>query len=162
VGPAAAKELARVYRSMDRLLDASEEELTEIEGIGPVIAAAWAGWASDPESRRLIERLAQGGVRVEEPAPEAPPGSELLAGVSVVVTGTLASMSREEAEEAVAARGGKATGSVSSRTTVLVVGEAPGASKVRKAAELGTQTLDEEGFLRMLEEGLPAEPATGP
>jgi DNA ligase (NAD+) len=162
VGPAAAKELARVYRSMERLLDASEEELTQIEGIGPVIAAAWVGWASDPESRRLIERLAQGGVRVEEPAPEAPPGSELLAGVSVVVTGTLASMSREEAEEAVAARGGKATGSVSSRTTALVVGEAPGASKVRKAAELGTPTLDEEGFLRMLEEGLPAEPATGP
>jgi DNA ligase (NAD+) len=165
VGPAASKELARVYRSMARLLDAPEEELTGIEGIGPVIAAAWAGWASDPESRGLIERLAEGGVCMEEPEPEGPVTSEMLAGVTVVVTGTLATMSREEAEEAVAARGGKATGSVSSKTTVLVVGESPGASKVRKAEELGTPVLGEERFLRMLKEGLPAAAAgtaTGP
>lgn len=153
VGPAAAKEMARVYRSMDRLLAAGEEELTAIEGIGPVIASAWVEWASDSESRRVIERLREGGVRMEDPEPEGEAPSDLLGGLTVVVTGTLSDMSREEAEAAVEARGGRATGSVSSKTSALVVGESPGASKLDKARSLGTPVLDEAAFRRLLEEG---------
>ena len=81
------------------------------------------------------------------------PGSDLLAGLSFVVTGTLESLSREQAEAAIVARGGKATGSVSGKTTALVVGEGPGGSKVSKAEQLGVRMIDEATLLRLLEEG---------
>ncbi len=154
VGPAAAKEFARVYRSLDRLLDASEDDLTAIDGIGPIIARAWVEWASDEENRSLVAKLKQGGVRTEDPEPDAPSEeSDLLAGLSFVVTGTLEAFSREEAEAAIVARGGKATGSVSKKTAALVVGDAPGASKANKAADLGVPTIDEATFARLLDEG---------
>jgi DNA ligase (NAD+) len=154
VGPAAAKEFARHYRSIPHLLEASEEELTAIDGIGPIIARAWTAWASDPENRELIRRFREAGVRVEDPEPEetAEP-SDLLAGMTLVISGTLQGYSREEAEAAIAARGGKATGSVSKKTSALVVGEAPGASKLAKAEGLGVPVLDEAALVRLLEEG---------
>ncbi len=152
VGPAAAKEFARVYRSMDRLLDAPGEDLTAIEGIGPVIARAWTEWAADPQHRALVDKLARGGVRMSDPEPEGG-GGELLEGITVVVTGTLSGFSREQAQEEIERRGGKVTGSVSGRTDALVVGESPGASKLTKAESLGVPTIDEATFRRLLDEG---------
>jgi DNA ligase (NAD+) len=154
VGPSAAKEFARRFRSMDRLLEASEEDLLTIEGIGPAIAAAWVSWASEPENRRLIEKFRLGGVRMEDPEPtgqESIPA--VLEGLTLVVSGTLEGFSRDEAEAAIEARGGKATGSVSKKTAALVVGESPGASKLAKAESLGVPIVDEAVFLRLLEEG---------
>jgi DNA ligase (NAD+) len=157
VGPAAAKEFARVYRSIDRLMGASVEDLTSIEGIGPIIARAWAEWAAEPENQALIGKLRAGGVRMEDPEPEAPAaGSDLLAGGGFVVTGTLSGYTREQAEEALVSRGGKVTSSVSKKTTALIVGEAPGASKTSKAAELGVRVIDEVVFERLLVAGLAA------
>jgi DNA ligase (NAD+) len=154
VGPAAAKEFARVFRSVPRLLDASEDDLTAIEGIGPIIARAWVEWASDEENQRLIRRLADAGVRVDDPEPEAEEGaSDLLAGLALVITGTLDGFTREEAEAAVALRGGKVTGSVSKKTTAVVAGESPGGSKMTKAEALGVPVIDEATFRRLLDDG---------
>jgi DNA ligase (NAD+) len=154
VGPAAAKEFARRFRSIPALLDASEQELTEIDGIGPKIARAWSEWASDEENRRLVGRLADVGVRVTDPEPEGGDRApELLAGVALVVTGTLDRYTREEAEAAVVARGGRVTGSVSKKTTAVVAGDSPGASKMTKAEALGVRVIDGDEFERLLAEG---------
>ena len=152
VGPSAAKELARRYGSVPRLLDASAEELTGIDGIGEVIANAWVDWAADEENRRLIARMADAGVRMEDPEPEGG-SSDLLAGKSFVITGTLPSHSRDEAKEAVESRGGKVTGSVSGKTTAVISGESPGGSKLAKAAELGIPVLQGDAFEDLLAEG---------
>ncbi|MFP5333151.1 MAG: NAD-dependent DNA ligase LigA [Acidimicrobiia bacterium] len=153
VGPKAAEEFARHYRSLRRLVEASAEELEGIEGIGPTIARAWVEWVSEPENRALLDKLAVGGVRTEDPEPDQHHQSDLLAGVTLVVSGTLENFSRDEAQEAITARGGKATGSVSKQTTALVVGESPGGSKVSKAETLGIPVIDEDTFVRLLEEG---------
>ena len=150
VGPSAAKELARQFRTMDALLAVDAEELTELEGIGPVIAEAWAGWVSEDENRALIRRMAEAGVRMSDPEPEGV-GSSLLEGLTFVVTGTLPEHSRDEAKEALETLGAKVTGSVSNKTTALIAGEAPGASKVSKAESLGVPLLDAEGFDDLLE-----------
>ncbi len=154
VGPSAAKELARQFRTMDALLAVDAEELTELEGIGPVIAEAWAGWVSEDENRALIRRMAEAGVRMSDPEPEGV-GSSLLEGLTFVVTGTLPEHSRDEAKEALETLGAKVTGSVSNKTTALIAGEAPGASKVSKAESLGVPLLDAEGFDDLLENGWP-------
>ena len=156
VGPSAAKEFARRCHSMDRLLDAPREELLDIEGIGPAIADAWSDWAIEPENRTLIEKFRQGGVRMEDRGEEPSANSDLLAGVTLVVSGTLERFSRDEAREAIEERGGKATGSVSNKTTALVVGDSPGAAKVGKAEALGVPIIDEATFERMLEDGIAA------
>ncbi len=153
VGDSVARLLARRYRSIRALMDAPEEELADIEGIGPVIARSVREWFDDPDNRALIDKLDAAGVRLEDEDVEAGVPSDLLDGVTVVITGTLDGFTREEAEDAVVARGGRATGSVSKKTTVLVVGEHPGASKVRKAEELGVPTIDEETFERLLTDG---------
>lgn len=152
VGPAAAQEFARAYRSMDGLLQASREELTVLEGIGPKIADAWLGWIDEPGSRELLDRLAAGGVRMDDPEPEGVT-SDLLAGVTLVVTGTLVNYTRDEAKAAIEAVGGKVTGSVSKRTTALVAGDSPGGSKYTKAESLGIPIIDEGTFTLLLEEG---------
>ena len=108
-------------------------------------------WASDDSNRALIARLGEGGVRLEDPVPQGGV-SDLLAGVTVVITGTLASIGREAAKAAIEERGGKVTSSVSGKTTALVAGESPG-SKLAKAQGLGVPVVDEEAFLRLLEEG---------
>jgi DNA ligase (NAD+) len=135
------------------MMEASEEEIAEIEGVGPVIAASLRDWSLDPDNRALIEKLARAGVRMEDQAEAPAAQSDLLAGVTFVVTGTLGAMSREQAEAAVVARGGKATASVSKKTTFLVAGESPGASKIDKARELDIPTIDEARFIAMLEKG---------
>jgi DNA ligase (NAD+) len=120
-----------------------------------VIAAEIRGWSQDPDNRRLVEKLGAAEVRLTDQVEEAV-GSDLLAGTIFVISGTLDGMTREEAEVAVTSRGGKATGSVSSKTTALVVGESPGASKTKKAEDLGVPIIDGETFSRVLVEGVSA------
>jgi DNA ligase (NAD+) len=153
VGPSAAKELARRFRSMEALLHVEVDELTDLEGVGEVIAEAWFGWASEPENRELIRRMAEAGVRMADPEPEAGRSSSLLEGLVFVVTGTLPEHSRDEAKAALEVLGAKVTGSVSTKTTALIAGDVPGASKVTKAESLGVPIIDGDGFAELLEDG---------
>ena len=114
-----------------------------------------AEWAADPVNRDLVAKLGRAGVRLEDEVEAGVPG-DLLAGATFVVSGTLEGFSREEAQTAIEQRGGKATGSVSSKTTALIVGESPGAAKTRKAEELGIPILDGDQFEKVLEQGLSA------
>ncbi|MDH3517932.1 MAG: NAD-dependent DNA ligase LigA, partial [Acidimicrobiia bacterium] len=151
VGGTVARTLARRFRSLPALLDATEEEIASVEGIGPVIARSVYEWAAEPENRALVAKLSRAGVRLADPV--AAGQDELLAGVTLVVTGTLEGFSREEAKIAVESRGGKATGSVSKNTLAVVAGASPGAAKLSKAAELGVPVIDEAEFVRLLEVG---------
>ncbi len=154
VGPAAAKEFARRFRSIDVLMVATEEELVGIDGIGATIAQAWIEWAGEPESRELIERFRSAGVRLADPEPEPSERAEqTLSGVTLVVTGTLERFTRDEVEEAVARLGGKVTGSVSKKTTAVVAGASPGAAKLTKAESLDTPVIDEPTLVQLLEHG---------
>ena len=155
VGGTVARILVRAFGSLTAIMDATEEEIAAVEGIGPVIAAEVRTWSSDPANRTLVEKLGAAGVRLAEQLPEGE-ASDLLAGATFVVSGTIEGYTREEAEAAIEARGGKATGSVSGRTTALIVGESPGASKTAKAEELGIPIIDADTFARLLEEGLSA------
>ena len=153
VGPAAAKLFAETFPSMERLLAATEEELGAIEGIGPKIAHAWAEWINESENRLLIHQLGDRGVRLEDPELEIAEGaSDILAGLSFVITGTLESMSRDEVRAAIELRGGKVTGSVSGKISGLVCGANPG-SKLAKAESLGVAVLNDEQFTKVLSEG---------
>jgi DNA ligase (NAD+) len=136
---------------MDRVMDAPEDEIAAVEGIGPVIAASIKRFFSMPRNREVVERLRAAGVNFE--GPRAPAAAQTLAGKSIVVTGTLLRRSREDAEAAIKARGGKAPGSVSQKTTALVRGGEPGGAKLAKATELGVPVLDEDAFERLLETG---------
>jgi len=151
--------LARAMGSLDRIMSASEEEISAVEGIGPVIAASVHEFFSLDRNRDVIRRLQEAGVNPQ--GPSAPTLPQTMVGLSVVVTGTLERLSREAAEEAIKARGGKAPGSVSKKTTAVVVGEGPGAAKLNKAQELGVPILDEAAFERLLETGELPEPAAG-
>ncbi len=157
VGGTVARMLARRFRSLPRMLDASEEELGAIEGIGPEIVRSVREWAAEPENRKLVSKLAAAGVRLGDPEPEGV-AADLLDGVTLVITGTLDTLSREQAKEAVENRGGKVTGSVSKKTTALVAGESPG-GKLAKAETLGVPVIDEQTFLALLETGPAALPA---
>jgi DNA ligase (NAD+) len=151
LGSTGSQILARQMRHLDRILSASAEELSAVEGVGPIIGASVQRFFATPGNQEVVERLRAAGLNFE--GPEAPEVPQVLAGLSVVVTGTLEGWSREEAEEAIKARGGKSPGSVSKKTTALVVGAEPGNAKVTKAAELGVAVLDEGGFARLLETG---------
>lgn len=153
IGPKAAEEFAREFRSIDRLVQAAEDDLLAIDGIGPTIVSAWTEWVGEPENRALLDKLREGGVRMEDPEPEESEVSNVLADLTFVISGTLEGFTRDEAQAAIISRGGKATGSVSKKTTALVVGDSPGASKVSKAESLGVRVIDEETFVRVLERG---------
>jgi DNA ligase (NAD+) len=146
VGADAARRLADAFGSVEAIAGATEEELLAVEGIGKVIAASLREHFSRAGSKRLLAKLKKAGVRLEE-ARKAAGGP--LSGKTVVITGTLASMTREEAKARVRALGGKATESVSGGTDYLVAGESPG-SKLEKARKLGVVVLDEEGFARLI------------
>jgi len=152
LGPAAAEALTAAFGDLDRIMAASVEALAAADGVGTIIADSLHTWFADPANRELIERLRAAGLNFQGPTGgDARP--KVLAGMSVVVTGTLDGFSREEAEAAIKERGGKSPGSVSGKTTAVVVGEGPGASKVTKAEELGVPVLDEVAFLSLLETG---------
>ncbi len=151
LGPAGAETLARHFGHLDALLDASAEDIAAVEGIGPIIAASVHAWFADEQNREVIEKLRKAGVNLEGPEVENVP--QTLEGKSVVVTGTLEHYSRERVEEVIKAHGGKSPGSVSKKTTAVVVGEGPGAAKLTKAEELGVPVLDEAGFETLLQTG---------
>jgi DNA ligase (NAD+) len=148
IGYVNARNLARHLRSMDALMEVSEEQLAEVEGVGAIMAKTVHETLAEDRSRELIERLRGYGLHMEEEGP-APPSEGPLVGKTLVLTGTLPNLTRPEATARIEAAGGKVTGSVSKKTDYLVAGEDPG-TKLTKAQELGTQVLDEEGLLGLL------------
>jgi DNA ligase (NAD+) len=151
VGFALARELAAHFGSLDALEGATEESLLEMSGIGPTLATSVNAWFSDQHNRELLRRL-----RERKVAPRAAAhgsgaaGGGRLAGKTLVVTGTLESMSREQAEELIREQGGRVTVSVSRSTDYLVAGASPGASKTKAAEKHGTQVIDERELLTLL------------
>ena len=150
VGSEVAELLASSFGDMDRLRAASEEEMTAIPGVGPKIAASVAGFFSDEGNVALVEKLRDAGVRMDADEAAAPAEGLLMSGMVFCFTGTLAAMPRSQGEELVRSLGAAASGSVTKKTTHLVVGAEPGASKVTQAAKYGTQVLNEDEFLALL------------
>ncbi|MEV5976973.1 NAD-dependent DNA ligase LigA [Streptomyces sp. NPDC052114] len=152
VGPVAAEALAREFRSIDRIEQATEEELAVVEGVGPTIAASLKQWFAEEWHREILRKWRAAGVRMEEEASGEDEGPRPLEGLTVVVTGTLEHHTRDGAKEALQSRGAKVTGSVSKKTAFVVVGDNPG-SKYDKAMQLKVPVLNEEGFAVLLEQG---------
>lgn len=152
VGPTAARALATALGSLAAIMAAGEEQLADVEGVGPTIAAALREWFAVDWHRAIVDKWAAAGVRM---ADERDTGiSPTVAGLTIVVTGSLSGFSRDEAREAIIIRGGKAAGSVSKKTSFVVAGDAPG-SKYDRAVELGVPILDEDGFRALLADGPP-------
>ena len=149
VGFVTAQNLVRHFGSVDGLIAATQEEIQECDGIGPDRAESIAEWFADEENRRLIEELRSLGLRFEAGEEDRPPEGPLT-GQTYVITGTLEDMSREQAATELEARGAKVTNSVSKKTTGLIVGEEPGASKLTKAQQTGVPLLTEADLKRLL------------
>jgi DNA ligase (NAD+) len=145
VGRATATDLAAAFGSLDELLTAKASRLRELKGIGPVVAEAIDDWTNASENRKLVQRLKR--LKLD---PRFRTGSGPLKGQTVVLTGSLESMSRDEAKEAVAAAGGRASSSVSGRTDLLVVGRDPGDRKTEAAEKHGVSMIDEDAFLQRI------------
>ena len=180
LGPTGSRSLARAVGSLDALLETPLAEIAALEGIGPVIADSVVEFLASPGNRSVIDKLRAAGVDPREPGARATPGAgagdgggaaggaggvdgvadaieQILAGRSVVVTGSLEGYSREEAEEAIVSRGGRSPGSVSAKTWAVVVGAEPGTAKLKKAEELGIPVVDGDAFEVLLRTGeLPA------
>ena len=163
LGPAASQVLAAKFGTLRRVFEASDDERAAVDGVGGVIAAALGAWYAKPTSREFLDQLEAAGVNFgseeEAAAREAARAAipQTLAGKTVVVTGAVPGYTREGAEEAIEARGGKSPGSVSKKTFALVVGEGAGASKLTKAEQLGTPIVPAERFAELLDSGeLPA------
>lgn len=153
VGPTAARALATEFGSMDAIRAASQERLSNVDGVGETIAASLKEWFAVDWHLEILDRWAQAGVRMEDQRDASI--ERTLEGLTIVVTGTLEGFTRDSAKEAIIVRGGKASGSVSKKTDYLVAGAAAG-SKLEKAESLGVKVLDEAGFRQLLEKG-PAE-----
>ena len=146
MGAQTATSLAREFKDLSNLIDASEDDLLKITDIGVVVAESILAWFSDEDNLKLLADLKELGV---SPLAEKTSGLPLV-GKSYIVTGTLASMGREEAEDKLRALGATVTSSVTKTTTALIVGEKPGKSKLEKAEKLGIVTINEEDFLRLI------------
>ncbi|MGH9043764.1 MAG: NAD-dependent DNA ligase LigA [Acidimicrobiales bacterium] len=156
VGPAAAALLAREMGTLDNLSKAPADRIAAVEGVGQVIAASVAVFLAHPTNRRVLDALGSAGVNMaEEPTSRRGPVTleQTLSGRSVVVSGTLAGYTREEAEAAIAARGGRAPGSVSRSTYAVVLGDSPGASKLARAEALGVPIINAQHFQSLLDTG---------
>ncbi|MFC7310385.1 NAD-dependent DNA ligase LigA [Streptomyces monticola] len=151
VGPVAAEALAREFRSIERIEQAGEEELAAVEGVGPTIAASLKQWFEEDWHREILRKWRAAGVRMEEEG-AGDEGPRPLEGLTVVVTGTLEGHTRDGAKEALQSLGAKVTGSVSKKTSFVVVGDNPG-SKYDKAMQVKVPVLNEEGFAVLLEQG---------
>jgi DNA ligase (NAD+) len=152
VGSHVAQVLARAFGSVDALAAASAEQIDDVPEIGPEIARSVFEWFHDPVSLALIEKLRAGGVRMADEAPAAPPEDGPFAGKTIVLTGGLEAISRDEATQLAQEAGARVASSVSKKTDFVVAGEAPG-SKYDKAVQLGVETIDEAEFLRRLRRG---------
>ncbi|MGC4990705.1 NAD-dependent DNA ligase LigA [Nocardia salmonicida] len=150
VGPTAARALAAEFASLERIESATGEELSATDGVGPTIAAAVLEWFTVDWHRAIVDKWRAAGVRMEDERDQSIERN--LDGLSIVVTGSLQTFTRDGAKEAILVRGGKAAGSVSKKTAFVVIGEAPG-SKAAKAEELGVRILDEDGFRLLLDGG---------
>lgn len=150
VGPTAARALALEFGSLPRIMAASDEELAQAEGVGPTIVTALHEWFATDWRREIVAKWERAGVRMEEERDASIERN--LEGMSIVVTGSLQTFSRDEAKEAILARGGKASGAVSKKTAFVVVGDAPG-TKYDKAVQLKVPVLDEDGFRVLLDQG---------
>ena len=151
VGPTSAQALANKFGSIENIRNASTEELANVEGVGAVIADSINEWFSEKWHQKIIEKWDKAGVALIDAKP-ANNLKQTLAGLTIVVTGSLDDFTRDGATEAIVLRGGKASSSVSSKTDYVVAGEAAG-SKLQKAEELGIPVLDEAGFKLLLEKG---------
>ena len=154
VGPTAARALATEFGSLDAITSASVDQLAAVEGVGPTIAAAVVEWFTVDWHRAIVDKWRAAGVRMADERDTSV--ERTLEGLSIVVTGSLTGFSRDDAKEAIVARGGKAASSVSKKTAYLVAGDSPG-SKYDKAVELGVPILDEDGFRALLENGPPKD-----
>jgi DNA ligase (NAD+) len=152
VGPVAARELARRFASYDAMASAPLEELEAVEGIGPVIAQSVYQYVREEGSHERAARFHEAGLALIEPR-ESSSLEATLEGKAVVVTGAVPGYTREEAEAAIVARGGTSPGSVSKKTYCVVVGEAPGASKLTKAEEIGVPLVGAGEFETLLRTG---------
>ncbi|GAA2267249.1 NAD-dependent DNA ligase LigA [Streptomyces atrovirens] len=152
VGPVAAEALAREFRSVDRIEQATEEELAGTEGVGPTIAASLKQWFAEDWHREIIRKWKAAGVRMEDEGSGEDEGPRPLEGLTVVVTGTLDNFTRDGAKEALQSQGAKVTGSVSKKTSFVVVGDNPG-TKYDKAMQLKVPVLNEDGFTVLLGQG---------
>jgi DNA ligase (NAD+) len=150
VGPTAARALAQHFGSLDAIASAAEQDLAAVDGVGLTIAAAVTEWFAVDWHTEIVAKWRSAGVRMADDVSDRP--EQTLAGLTVVVTGSLAGFSRDEAKAALLERGAKAAGSVSGKTSFVVVGEAPG-SKYDKAVWLGVPILDEDGFRVLLDAG---------
>jgi DNA ligase (NAD+) len=158
VGPTGARAVARAFGTLPAIAAATVEQLAAVDGVGGIIAASLAEFLSADTNVAVLERLRLAGVSMEEPGPAAESAGaatvpQTLEGKTVVVTGAVPDYTREGAEEAILARGGKSPGSVSKKTFVLVVGESPGASKLKKAEDLGIPQLSAASFQTLLDTG---------
>jgi DNA ligase (NAD+) len=151
VGAHVAQVLATAFGSIDALAAASEDDIDAVPGIGPEIAATVRGWFDEEENLQLIEKLRAAGVRLADEAP-VETAAQTLAGLSVVLTGGLATISREEATAMAESAGARVTSSVSGKTAFVVAGENPG-SKLAKAETLGVEVIDEQQFLDRVQRG---------
>jgi len=150
VGPTAARALATEFGSLDAITSATTEQLAAVEGVGPTIADAVTEWFTVDWHRAIVDKWRSAGVRMADERDTSVPRT--LEGLTIVVTGSLTGFSRDDAKEAIAARGGKAAGSVSKKTDYVVAGDSPG-SKYDKAVELGVPIVDEDGFRKLLAHG---------
>jgi DNA ligase (NAD+) len=149
VGETTAKDLARHFGDIDRIMDASVEQLLEVADVGPIVAESVHAFFRQPHHREIVEQLRAAGIRWPEIQGVASDAWRPLLGKTLVLTGTLPTLSRDEAKELIEAAGGKVSGSVSKKTSWLVAGEEAG-SKLDKANELGVPVLDEAGLQALL------------
>ncbi|MFJ8141866.1 NAD-dependent DNA ligase LigA [Streptomyces sp. NPDC096013] len=152
VGPVAAEALARAFRSIDRIEQASEKELADTDGVGGIIAASLKEWFAEDWHQQILRKWRAAGVRMEDEGSGEDEGPRPLEGLTVVVTGTLEHFTRDGAKDALQSRGAKVTGSVSKKTSFVVVGDNPG-SKYDKAMQVKVPVLNEDGFTVLLEQG---------
>ncbi|MDB5806008.1 MAG: ligase, NAD-dependent [Betaproteobacteria bacterium] len=150
VGESTAKDLAKQFGKLDALMDADEGRLAQVPDVGPIVAAAVVQFFRQPHNREVVEQLRAAGVTWKEGEPAATVSSA-ISGKTFVLTGTLPSLSREEAKEMIEAQGGKVAGSVSKKTDYVVAGAEAG-SKLAKAEELGVPIVDEDGLKQLLEQ----------
>ena len=148
VGEATAKEMARHFGQLDRIMDATVEQLLEVNDVGPVVAQSLRTFFDQPHNREVVEQLRACGVHWDEAEPAAQ-GPKALAGKTFVLTGTFPTLSRDQAKDLLEAAGAKVAGSVSKKTDYVVAGAEAG-SKLAKAQELGVAVLDEVGMLALL------------
>lgn len=150
VGETTARRIARAVGSMERLRTMTEEELTALPDVGPIIARSIYEWLRIPENSRMIDRLTEAGLQMKTDENDMSPKGRSLEGKTIVISGTFTHHSRDEYKELIAAHGGKNSGSISRKTSFLLAGDSIGPAKLEKCGSLGIPLVSEEDFLAMI------------